>query len=222
MKILMVDDHPLMADAVKNVLLMVDPEHEICHVTTIHSACKTLEQQFDFDLVLLDLGLPDSQEFSGLKLIKSRYAEVPIVVMSADRQPEVILECLHLGAVGYVPKTASREVLINALRLVASGNVYVPPEALAHAGDIADIRLPAHFLSDGSNEKVMAALGLTERQREVLRLMLRGLPNKLICKQLDLAEGTIKVHVSAVLKLLGAQTRTQAVVAASRLGLKFD
>jgi DNA-binding NarL/FixJ family response regulator len=222
MKILMVDDHPLMADAVKTVLLAVDPTNDITHVTTINAACKTLDQQFDFDLVLLDLGLSDAQEFSGLKLIKNRYAEVPIVVMSADRQPNVILECLNLGAVGYVPKTSAREVLINALRLVASGNVYVPPEALAHAGEVGTMQLPNSLLEIGANERVMTALGMTERQREVLRLLLRGLPNKLICKQLDLAEGTIKVHVSAVLKLLGAQTRTQAVVAASRLGLKFE
>jgi DNA-binding NarL/FixJ family response regulator len=218
MKILMVDDHPLMSDAVKTVLQVVDSSNAVTAVTTLSEACKTLDRTFDFDLVLLDLGLPDSQGLTGLTMLKAKFPEVPVVVMSADRQPELILECLEFGAAGYIPKTCQRDVLINALRLVSSGSVYIPPEALAQATSAS-----LQFGRPGSsNQMIFNQLELTQRQQEVLRLILRGLPNKSICKLMDLAEGTVKVHVSAVLKALNATTRTQAVVAASRLGLKFD
>lgn len=218
MKILMVDDHPLMSDAVKTVLQVVDPANHVTAVTTLAAACETLKHAYDFDLILLDLGLPDSQGLTGLTMLKAKFPEVPVVVMSADRQPELILECLDFGAVGYIPKTCQRDVLVNALRLVSSGSVYVPPEALAQTTSSA----MQTARTGNANQLIFNQLELTQRQQEVLRLILRGLPNKSICKHMDLAEGTVKVHVSAVLKALNATTRTQAVVAASRLGLKFE
>ena len=220
MKILMIDDHPLMCEAVASVLSALDSRNTIEFAATLKTACQILAKTFDFDLVLLDLGLSDAQDMEGLKIIKTRFPESTVVVMSADRQPSVILETLNLGAAGYIPKTSGRQVLVNALRLVASGSVYVPAEAVAHADAQVNARANAVGRNnDGSVE--VSQLGLTTRQGEVLKLILRGMPNKLICRQLDLAEGTVKVHVSAVLKSLGASNRTQAVVAASKLGLKI-
>ena len=220
MKILMVDDHPLMCEAVASVLSAVDSRNTIQFANTLKAACQILAKSFDFDLVLLDLGLSDAQDMEGLRIIKARFPEITVVVMSADRQPSVILETLNLGAVGYIPKTSGRQVLVNALRLVTSGSVYVPAEAIAHADvQVPELASAAPRNSEGAVE--IAQLGLTSRQAEVLKLILKGMPNKMICRQLDLAEGTVKVHVSAVLKSLGANSRTQAVVAASKLGLKI-
>lgn len=218
MKILMIDDHPLMCDAVASVLSTIDSRNTIQFADSLKAACQILTKSFDFDLVLLDLGLSDAQDMEGLKVIKARFPETTVVVMSADRQPSVILETLNLGAAGYIPKTSGKQVLVNALRLVASGSVYVPAEAIAHV-DVQAVSGVAPRTSGAPIE--FAQLGLTVRQSEVLKLILRGMPNKLICRQLDLAEGTVKVHVSAVLKSLGATNRTQAVVAASKLGLKI-
>jgi DNA-binding NarL/FixJ family response regulator len=137
------------------------------------------------------------------------------VVLSAEIDRETILRCLDLGAAGYIPKTYHADVITHALRLIASGHVYVPREAIDPRRDANE---PIRLRSAGSDPR---GLGLTDRQCDVLRLILRGLPNKLICRQLDLAEGTVKVHVSAVLRALGVRNRTQAVIAASRLGLRM-
>ncbi len=220
MKILMIDDHPMMCEAVTSMLRHLDAENNISLAGSIEQASQQLNNQFDVDLIILDLNLSDAHEFSGLVTLKARFPDVPIVVMSADRQPHTILECLNLGAVGYIPKTSSKNVLMNALRLVTSGGVYVPPEAVAQVE--GELSAPQPFTANPNSALTLSSLGLTERQQDVLKLILKGMPNKLICRQLALAEGTVKVHVSAVLRTLGAKNRTQAVVAASKLGLRLD
>jgi DNA-binding NarL/FixJ family response regulator len=117
---------------------------------------------------------------------------------------------------GYIPKTSPRDVLLGAVRLVASGGIYVPVEALRarEAGEP-----PA---SAAAASKTAADLGLSARQWEVLGLLLKGLPNKLIARKLDISENTTKIHVSAVLRALGVSSRTQALLAANRLGLRLD
>jgi DNA-binding NarL/FixJ family response regulator len=222
LKILIVDDHPLMSDALATTLKLVTPGAHVMIESTLRRACVFLKEQPGTELLLLDLGLPDAQNFSGLDIIREQFPSLPVVVISADRNPRVILECLNRGAAGYVPKSAPREVLMHALKLVGAGGIYVPPEAVAKV----PVQLPAHLAiippEGGASANQMGALGLTKRQQDVLRLILRGAPNKVICRQLELAEGTVKVHVSAVLRSLGAANRTQAVVAASRLGLRID
>jgi DNA-binding NarL/FixJ family response regulator len=221
MKILMIDDHPMMCEAIMTMIRHLDADNTISLAGSIEQASQQLNNQFDTDLVILDLGLSDAHEFSGLITLKARFPDIPIVVMSADRQPHIILECLNLGAVGYIPKTSSKNVLINALRLVTSGGIYVPPEAVAHVE--AELQTPLPLAGRDSRVALtLSGLGLTDRQQDVLKLILKGMPNKLICRQLALAEGTVKVHVSAVLRTLGAKNRTQAVVAASKLGLRLE
>ena len=127
------------------------------------------------------------------------------------------MRALDAGAMGFIPKTSSNEVLLGALRLVLSGGVYLPAEVLRHS--------PAPVLVSKS---AMAAagvgyrdLGLTERQAQVLALVVQGKPNKIVCRELNLAEGTVKIHVTAILKALGVANRTQAVIAVGKLGLKL-
>jgi DNA-binding NarL/FixJ family response regulator len=137
------------------------------------------------------------------------------VILSAEADRDTILHCLELGAHGFIPKSVHHDVIRHALRLVAAGHMYVPKEVIR--GDWGAPTRPSTRVA----QRDPRSLGLTGRQCDVLRLILKGLPNKLICRELDLAEGTVKIHVSAVLRALGARNRTQAVVAANQLGLRI-
>lgn len=213
-RILIIDDHPLMRDAIRTMLGdLADPEG-IDTVGTLAEAVRKLSEAPAYDLMLLDLRLPDAAGFEGLKTLRSRFPDCPAVVLSGELDGRTILHCLELGAAGYIPKTLAPEGMRNALRVVADGDIYVPQQALVQRAAAASHPEPA----DATDPR---ALGITDRQIEVLRLMLRGLPNKLICRRLNLAEGTVKVHVSAVLRSLGVRSRTQAILAAGSLGLRL-
>lgn len=218
MKILIVDDHPLIREAVRHVLAQLDRDVQVCDAESCEAAKQQILANSDLDLVLLDLSLPGASGLSALASLREQFPALPVVVLSASDDPAVVVGALDAGAMGFIPKTSSNELMISALRLVFSGGVYVPPQAIAsavHDGSAASAaaaQAPALVMEP-------AGIGLTERQAEVLALLLQGKPNKVICRELQLAEGTVKIHVTAILKALGAANRTQAVIAASRMGL---
>jgi DNA-binding NarL/FixJ family response regulator len=216
MKILVVDDHPLIREALRHVLLGLDPKLSLLEAEDCPSAQALAQANPDLALVLLDLSLPGASGFSALELFREQFESVPVVVLSASDERDVVIRALDAGAMGFIPKTSSNEVMLNALRLVLSGGVYVPPQALGQADSVE------HATRATPPAPVTPTqIGLTERQAEVLALMLQGKPNKLICRELDLAEGTVKIHVTAILKALNVANRTQAVIAASRIGLRL-
>ncbi len=215
-RVLIIDDHPLMRDAVSMTMDSIAPGSRIDLASSFAEARRMLAVNASYDFTLLDLNLPDSAGFEALKALRAQYPQLPTVVLSAETDRETILRCLDLGAAGYIPKTYHGDVISHALRLISSGHVYVPREAIDARREAQE---PVRARPAGGDPR---GLGLTDRQCDVLRLILRGLPNKLICRQLDLAEGTVKVHVSAVLRALGVRNRTQAVIAASRLGLRMQ
>lgn len=231
MKILVVDDHPMMADALRLALLTLEREAEVVCVGDLAGALSATAGD-TFDLALLDLGLPDCAGQDGLARLREERPDLPVVVVSGTSDAETIVGALDLGAMGFIPKTSSREVILNAVRLVASGGVFVPVEALkarssfgrTAASEAATAPLPVARApaSPGTATLTPAELGLTPRQGDVLSLVLKGLPNKLIARKLDIAEGTVKAHVSAVLQALNVSTRTQALIAATRLGLRLE
>lgn len=216
LRMLIVDDHPVSRGGVIGMLAGAGEELGFEQADTLAEAQRLLATSPGFDLVLLDLHLPDTVGTSGLESLRQRHPRLPVMVMSADCEPATIERCLRAGAAGYLPKTASRERLASAVRAVANGGVYVPRDASGAPQRTWGLR--AGLPRTGGDGR---QLGLTDRQIDVLHLILRGLPNKLIGRQLQLAEGTVKVHVSAVLRALGVRTRTQAVVAASRMGLRL-
>ena len=230
MRVLVVDDHPMMADALRVALLTLERAADVVCVGDLASALAATADDAAFDLALLDLGLPDCAGHDGLARLRDERPYLPVVVVSGASDPETILGALDLGAMGFIPKTSSREVLLNAVRLVASGGIYVPVEALkaraarTGAPDAMSTPLPEAPApaSSGAAGVTPADLGLTPRQGDVLSLVLKGLPNKLIARKLDIADGTVKVHVSAVLQALKVSTRTQALIAATRLGLRLE
>ncbi len=230
MKILVVDDHPMMADALRHALLTLERAADVVCVGDLASALSATAGEAGFDLALLDLGLPDCAGPDGLARLREERPDLPVVVVSGASDPDTIVTALDLGAMGFIPKTSSREVLLNAVRLVASGGIYVPVEALhpraakATAPDATNAQSPEAPATTraGGAGLTPTDLGLTARQGDVLSLLLKGLPNKLIARKLDIAENTVKVHVRAVLQALDVSTRTQALMAAMRLGLRLD
>ena len=216
-KILAVDDHPLIRDALRQVLKLLDPELELVSAANAQETLVIATEQPDLNLVLLDLSLPDSNGFDVLRELRSKHPAIPVVVLSATDDAASVMRALDDGAMGYIPKTASNDVLLGALRLVLGGGVYLPADVLRQQN-----KHPPHEESAPLHAISCRDLGLTERQAQVLALMVQGKPNKLICRALNLAEGTVKIHISAILRALNVTNRTQAVVAVGKLGLKLS
>lgn len=210
--VLVVDDHPLMRTAIADTLSELDSAIHVRQAGSLAEALMQLSKE-QFDLVVLDLALPDTVGFEGLKRLRSRHPEVSVVVCSGRMDYRTVHQALDLGASGFIPKSFGRYNIVEALRKVLGGNVYLPDiegESIRKA--MSPPSLPFTVES-------VEALELSPRQLDVLRLLVRGYPNKLICRQLDLAEGTVKVHVSAVLAKLGARSRAEAIIAVSHLDL---
>ena len=219
MKILVVDDHPLIREALRQVLQSLDRDLELIEAQSCDEALEMTQRHTDISLILLDLTLPGADGYEVLRRLREDYPDIPVVVLSAADQPEAVTRAIDGGAMGFIPKTSSSQLLLNALRLVLSGAIYLPLEVLRKEQDIgpATPRAPA----TPSELRDPAEIGLTARQAQVLALLVQGKPNKLICRALNLAEGTVKIHVTAILKTLGVMNRTQAVIAVSKLGLKL-
>jgi DNA-binding NarL/FixJ family response regulator len=217
MRLLVVDDHPLMAEAISLVLGSLDHQAQVETARDLQSALRIADTPPAFHAVLLDLGLPGCSGLQALERFRERFPALPVVVISASGDPRVIMGALDLGAMGFIPKSSPKDVILNAVRLVVSGGVYIPVQALSLRGDEPPPAAPPPTPRTSAQD-----LGLSPRQAEVLTLVLKGLPNKLIARKLDISENTTKAHVSAVLKVLGVATRTQALIAASRLGLRLE
>jgi DNA-binding NarL/FixJ family response regulator len=207
--ILIVDDHPLVLEIVGAVARKVFPEARIRTAESCEEALEAARSDEAPDLVLLDLGLPGCHGIHALERFREAQPVVRVVVVSSNEEREVVLAALEAGAAGYIPKTSKPDVFQAALRLVAAGGIYVPPQALSAEVPAAAVyeRRPAE---------------LTERQRDVLRLIAKGLGNKEIARHLRIAKDTVKQHAKAVYAALGVASRQQAARAAESRGIKLD
>lgn len=218
MKVLIVDDHVLIREALRGVLQELHSDVEVLEASASRPVFDLIRQHPDLQLVLLDLRLPDRDGFDVLNELRQKVPALSVVMQSAFNDRENVVKALDAGAAGFIPKTASRDVLLGALRLILAGGIYIPPEILASTArppQPGSQQLPGTV---GTRRPTPAELGLTERQVDVLALMMQGKSNKLICRALDLAEPTVKNHVSAILKALGVANRTEAVLAVAGLG----
>jgi DNA-binding NarL/FixJ family response regulator len=213
MKFVLVDDHFLIREALRGLLRELDPGATVLEASCWRDASRLLDECPDAALVLLDLMLPDHDGFAALEETRKHHPGIPIVILSGKCERDNVVKALELGAVGFIPKSGERKVTLSALALVLSGGVYVPPEILARGG-LPAAPTASRPAGKGSPED----FGLTARQRNVLALMMRGKSNKAICRTLDLAEPTVRNHVTAILKSLGVTNRTEAVVMAGELG----
>lgn len=167
----------------------------------------------NYDLLLLDLKMPGRDGLDALEALREAAPTTPLVVLSGEDDPTVVRAAIERGAMGFIPKSSTPEVLLQALRLVLAHGVYLPPAVL-------DAARPAPASPQVAPDEALLP-GLTPRQMDVLRCVIRGLPNKIIARELDVSEGTVKAHLTLVLRALGAHNRTEAVYAAAKLGLRL-
>jgi DNA-binding NarL/FixJ family response regulator len=216
MKILLVEDHALFREGFRLLLQQIDPQAEILEAADARSALECASAHEDLGLVLLDLGLPDMPGLEVISEFRERFPAFPVVVLSGSDDRDTVMASLDRGAMGFIPKASNSQLLMGALQLVFAHGVYIPPSVLLRPGGSAGVSSAAHGGARGS--ALPSDLGLTERQVEVLKLVVQGQSNKLIARKLDLAEATVKAHVTAVLRALKVTTRTQAVLAVGELG----
>ena len=205
-RVIIVDDHPLFRDALKQTLSGAFAGIAIEEAGTLDAVTAALAKDRDFDLVLLDLKMPGVQGFSGLVFLRAQYPSVPIAVISASEEPHIIRRALDLGASGYIPKSLPAETMRRAVAILLRGDIWAP--------DNASSITPADVEADALAHRLAT---LTPQQVRVLMMLREGLLNKQIAYQLGVSEATIKAHVSAILQKLDVGSRTQAVIAASRI-----
>lgn len=218
MKFLVADDHHLIREGLRYALEGAFDELSIVEATDGNQVLQGVAGNPDLDLILLDYFMPETNGFALVSELCERYPDIPVIVLSGASDPALVHKLLDCGAAGFLSKTTDHGVILEALQLVLAGGVYMPPdlapelaEALSDCTDYAP--------SDGTMATEHLLKQLTQRQYEVLQLMARGKTNKDISRQLGISENTIKVHVTAILKVLGVSNRTQAVLVAQRLGL---
>jgi DNA-binding NarL/FixJ family response regulator len=201
-KILVLDDHALFRAGLRLLLQSIQRDAEVFEASTLAEAIALTTTHPDLAICLLDLNLEGEYGLDGLSRLKRIAPDIAAVVVSAAHDPVTIHACLDVGAMSFVPKSMPPATLALALREVVAGNVYLPPDVLAHAGPGG---LPAPTL--------------TRRQHDVLRALGRGLPTKSIARELSLSEHTVKEYISTLFSVLKVNNRTEAVVTASALGL---
>ncbi|HHN67987.1 MAG TPA: response regulator transcription factor [Thermopetrobacter sp.] len=204
--IVIADDHPLFRAALKQILASDLPEVTFVEAGSMDGVISAIGRETHPDLILLDLKMPGVQGFSGLAWLRAQYPEIPVVIVSASEEPAIIRRAMALGASGFIRKSAPAEVMQQALRAVLNGELAVPEDVPLDAGE-----------DDETGEIAQRLAALTPQQMRVLMLLREGLLNKQIAYELGVSEATIKAHVSAILQKLKVESRTQAVIAASRI-----
>jgi len=211
MRALVIDDHPLIQEIVPVVLAKALGDVEVQTESTLEGGLARAGGADAPDLVLLDLGLPGCEGLEALARFRSRFPDLPLVVLSSTCDRDSIIAAIEAGAVGYIPKTSRSDVMIAALKVVAAGGTYVPREALDEPVE----KKPA------PRRRRAVALELTQRQKDVMRLILKGYNNERIAAELSIAPNTVKQHAHAIFSALGVSTRAEAVIAAARHGLSL-
>lgn len=207
-RLVIADDHPLFRGALREAVAGLLDRAEIAEAGSFDEMSKLLDEGGDVDLILLDLTMPGARGFSGLMYLRAQYPSVPVVVISANDDPAVIRRCMDFGASGFIPKTLGIEALREAIKRVLGGGVWTPPDV--------DLSTAA----DADSAAMLARLAtLTPQQVRVLMMLSEGKLNKQIAYELSVSEATVKAHVSAILQKLGVESRTQAVIAASKIEL---
>jgi DNA-binding NarL/FixJ family response regulator len=218
MKILIADDHRLVIEAVKVKLAELGPDVEFRMALKVEDLRR--EATDDLDLALIDLTMPGAEGYSHIAELRERLPALPIIVLSGVEDPDVMRAAIDLGALGFIPKAYSPDVMLSAVRLVLAGGVFVPQMMLSGMShQPAGVSGAAADTADGARSTSLDQLRglLTERQIDVLRLLSQGKPNKLIARDLGISEGTVKIHLAAIFRALDVRNRTEAVVAARGL-----
>jgi DNA-binding NarL/FixJ family response regulator len=215
MKVLIADDHRLIIEGVKTKLDELGPEVEFVVAMTVDELDHQLERPPLPDIAILDLSMPGASGPDHIAAVMRRYPDLPVVVLSGAEDATQMRVLLDLGVRGYIPKAYSPDIMLSAVRLVMSGGVYIPPMLLSAAPPGAAAHATGDHRPGGSVDALRQLL--TERQIEVLRLLSQGKPNKSIARDLNISEGTVKIHLAAIFRALDVRNRVEAVVASRKL-----
>ena len=207
---LIVDDHPLFREALAQVITSQFADAKVLQAASLAVATELLGQQPALDLILLDLHLPTGEGLNGLMLLRQQFPAIAVAMISADDDKNTVLQAMAFGAAGFISKSASREQLSNAITQIMAGNVYLPAEIFRN-------HAPSQPEFNHHGQYQQQLLSLTRSQLKVLQLMVKGDSNKQIAFHLDIAETTVKVHVSAILSKLGVSNRVQAILLCQHL-----
>lgn len=205
-RILIVDDHPLFREALKQAVAGGVAGSTVTEAASLDAARAVLDKDDDFDLVLLDLRMPGVQGLSGLIYLRAQYPNVPVAIVTAAEDQGLVAKALNLGAAGFIPKTSGTDTIVTAVSAILGGGIWTP--------ETAGQTSPADKETDDIARRIAT---LTGQQIRVLMMLKEGLLNKQIAYELSVSEATIKAHVSAILQKLNVSSRTQAVIAASRV-----
>lgn len=214
MKILILDDHTLFREGMKLLLSGLHEDLVIHESENMQVALASIEAN-SYDLVLLDLNLADTSGLDTLQTVQRKLAGTPIIVLSAEQDPPIIYQAIEEGAMGFITKCATHQELLAAIKLILAGGIFLPREVTALptvSGTKAKV--------GATEQEILSAL--SDRQREVLKYLLQGKPNKTISANLHISENTVKAHLSAIFRALGARNRTEAVYFAARAGVPLD
>ena len=213
MHILIIDDHSLFREGIKLLLTELSDQLTISDAPSIEEVEESIFQTAD--LVLLDLVLDRTSDSAAtMQKIQQHRVLGSIVIISSKDDPDIIKECIDQGASGFIPKSANPDVLISALRLILSGGIYLPPEAYQEPSAL-------QINTDKQSDSADPLHNLTQRQKKALELVCRGLQNKMIAREMEIAENTVKLHLSAAYKALEVKNRTEAMYKISSLGIAF-
>ena len=211
MKVLVVDDHPIVRDGLATLLRQIGPDTAVLEAGDAAEALTLVAHHADLDVVVLDIVMPGLGGMQAIAEFGRARPELPVIVLSSSEDAQTVRQALAQGALGYVPKSASRHTLLSAIQLVMSGEIYVPALILGET--------PSAQIAPPGVEAGRGPLTLTDRQIEVLRLMAEGRTNMTIALELGLSEKTVKAHVTAIFKAMNVLNRTQAAAAARESGL---
>ncbi|MDO8812420.1 MAG: response regulator transcription factor [Gallionella sp.] len=212
MKILLVDDHVLFREGMRYVLQQLDGEiSEVFEAGNFSDGMKIAEEHPELDLALLDLNMPGSEGPLSIKHFHRSHPHIPIVVVSGEENYAVMERAMNHGAMGFVGKNSAVPVMLDALNLVLSGGIYIPPQLLQKQDGVAEQAEKSNFRT--------GECSLTARQTQALTHLARGLSNKEIAEEMSLAEGTVKVHIATLYQILRVNNRIEAVRMAEKFGL---
>ncbi|WP_027962325.1 response regulator [Halomonas halodenitrificans] len=212
--LMVADDHPLFREAIAAVIEAGLPGSRLLEAESLGEALRRAEACDELDLVLLDLGLPDSEGLEGLRVLRDTLPWLPVAILSADQERRTILDAINLGAVGYIPKSTPRRDLLAALNQLLEGQLYLPPDIMRRPPPPRPPPVPEQ------SSPSLRLHELTDKQLEVLLRLRHGASNKVIARELAIAETTVKSHVSAILHKLGVPGRVQAILAVGEADLE--
>ena len=204
--ILVADDHPLFREAMCDVARESFPNINIVEANSYQQVSELVETDDSIEMILLDLKMPGMNDMSGFVSLRNSVPATPVVMVTAEQDPGIVREAAACGAAGFINKAQSRKTMVEALKQIASGDVYFPDEDVQSSG----------VLDSADEELAQRIESLTQQQKKVLEFVASGLANKVIAYELGITESTVKAHVSAILRKLNVRSRTQLALIVSR------